>query len=191
MNLTTKKKYLELIKNNPYSINNLPEEYQNDEDIALTALSYDAKFIKSMKTLRTKTDFLLKAIKKVGASILLCVPESISANPKFWLDIVKVDRSAIEYAPTEIKNNLEVVMEFVKADGMNIEFLPKEIASKPEVIFEALKNTTNALRVLPTDLKNYLDEQNCQTIEDIMLEVNKFHSNSLKAPKKEDTFGKN
>lgn len=160
---------IEVIKNNPYTIEHLGEDLKNDAEFMLglwrvyqysvqsyvekmpklqketTSFELEMLFFKSInKNLRSNKDFMIKACKKREFIYLNIMDDSLKNDKVFILDLIHSCMGtrlfmSLAYASKSLLEDREVVIEGLKQSCYNLVYIRNDLAFDDEVVSVVLK----------------------------------------------------
>lgn len=111
-----------------------PKVLQNDKEVILAAAEKFEFIYAYYLKYDDHQDFLLEVLKLRGPEFLSGLPNNLKTKKDFILKAVKINGEALEFASYGLRNNKEVVLEAVKKSKNALEFATSKLRKDPDIL---------------------------------------------------------
>ena len=122
---------LATVKQNGWSLINLPPRYKNDPEIVIAAI-------------------------KQAAFVLQIVPKELRHTKRIVLAAVQTSGQVLNHVPVEFKNDKEIVLVAIQQCSSALEFASEELKDDRDVVLAAVKQDSTMLRFASFSIRNDL-----------------------------------
>lgn len=148
------KKILWKIKNGLLSLNEVPNEFLNEEVIleAVRLNGYALGYVPI--NLKNNKNIVLEAINQNGMAIEYA-SDDMKNDKEIAMAAVSKNGNAIQYLSNELKNDREIVLAAIRKNGLTIGYT--ELRNDKELALEAINESVMSFTCLPKTLLNDID----------------------------------
>ncbi|CAK8994333.1 Ubiquitin-like domain-containing protein [Durusdinium trenchii] len=131
----------------------LPEDFWQDRDLALTALRIDESGIEKVpKKFWTDRDFVLAAARFQPSVLNMVEPGWLKEQP-FILSVLQRNSSCIRFVSEELLKDRAFVLQALRTHGSVLKHLPQEMRADPSLVLAAVPQTGFVLGFAADELR--------------------------------------
>jgi hypothetical protein len=157
---------MKAVKCNGMVLQWLNDDFNQDFDIVLAAVTQNAEAITFAKHFENKPQILIQLMKQ-GKHHLSLMNENLRINKEIILQSLNLDGLNLEFVPNKLKDK-NIVLLAVRKNGMSLKYAPEEFKRDYFVVFQAVRNTKESIQFALLD-----QMQDAEDLQEIFEEFKK------------------
>jgi hypothetical protein len=155
---TDKKHVLKIVAHNDLLLEYIDPKFLDDEDVLLTAIKYNTRALKYVKTrLIYRKEFLLKLIAILPEShkkSLENIDLNIANSKEIIIAIANNHFSLFKYFNIEVRGDIEIAHEAIKKNPVNLRHVSDKLKNNKPTVLLAVKVDDSTFKYASDELKN-------------------------------------
>lgn len=146
---------VDMLKQHPLELKNLPIQVQDDEELVRIAVKKDGSALQyASARLRGDFETVMIAVNKTGTTLNFASDE-LKNNAEIIAAAVRADGAALEFVPERLRDDRQLILEASRK--CNVALIPERFLSDKEIAERLIDHDCNAFAYLSDELRRDVD----------------------------------